>query len=92
MMASRISVPSGKRQHIDEHGQLSSAPIFERVAIGNDCWIGEGVIVLADIGERCIVSAGAVVVKQAPEACLIAGNPAKVVKELNCDAMNMNRY
>lgn len=91
MMASRISVPSGKRQHIDESGQLSSIPRFERVAIGKECWIGEGAIIMANIGERCIVSAGAVIVKAAPVACLLAGNPAKVIKELNHDAINMGQ-
>lgn len=82
MMASRISVPSGKRQHLDADGRLTAEPRFDRVAIGAGSWIGEGAIVMADVGERCIVSAGAVVVKPMPDACLIAGNPAAVVREL----------
>ena len=83
MMASRISIPSGKRQHIDEHGLLSSTPRFERVAIGKESWIGEGAIIMANVGEHCIVSAGAVIVKEMPAACLLAGNPARVIKELD---------
>jgi acetyltransferase-like isoleucine patch superfamily enzyme len=85
MMASRISIPSGKRQHIDESGRLSSAPRFDRVAVGRGSWVGEGAIIMADVGEQCIVSAGAVIVKDMPAACLLAGNPAGVIRELNRD-------
>lgn len=85
MMASRISIPSGRRQHIDESGRLSSEPRFDRVNVGSGSWIGEGAIIMADVGEHCIVSAGAVVVNDMPRACLLAGNPATVVRALNHD-------
>jgi acetyltransferase-like isoleucine patch superfamily enzyme len=85
MLASRISIPSGKRQHIDESGRLTSATRFDRVAIGRGSWIGEGAIIMANVGENCIVSAGAVIVNELPAACLLAGNPARVIKELNRD-------
>lgn len=83
MMASRISIPSGRRQHIDESGRLSSEPRFESVAVGRGSWIGEGAIIMADIGEHCIVSAGAVIVNEMPGASVLAGNPATVVRALN---------
>lgn len=85
MLASRISIPSGKRQHIDESGRLSSEPRFDRVSIGRGSWIGEGAIIMANVGEDCIVSAGAVIVNEMPAACLLAGNPAKVIKQLKRD-------
>jgi virginiamycin A acetyltransferase len=85
MMASRISIPSGKRQHIDDSGRLSSEPIFETVEIGTGSWIGEGAIIMANVGEQCIVSAGAVVLNDAPRGCLLAGNPARVVRVLTHD-------
>ncbi len=83
VMASRVSVPSGKRQHLGEGGQFSVAPVFERVAIGPQTWVGEGAIILADVGARCIVSAGAVVTKEIGGGCLVGGNPARVIKELD---------
>lgn len=83
MMASRISIPSGKRQHFDERGGITSVPRFEQVAIGAGSWVGEGAIVMADVGARCIVAAGAVVAKTMPDACLVAGNPAAAVRELS---------
>lgn len=81
-MGSRVSVPSGKRQHLAEDGGLADVNRFERVSIGARCWIGEGAIVLASVGERSIVSAGAVVVKEMPSASVIAGNPAQVLRTL----------
>jgi acetyltransferase-like isoleucine patch superfamily enzyme len=86
MLASRISIPSGKRQHIDESGRLTSVPRYDRVAIGRGSWIGEGAIVMANVGEDCIVSAGAVIVREMPAASLLAGNPASVIRQLKRDA------
>jgi acetyltransferase-like isoleucine patch superfamily enzyme len=85
MMASRISIPSGRRQHVDESGRLSSAPRFEKVEIGTGTWIGEGAIVMANVGEHSIVSAGAVVLDDIPPARLVAGNPATAVRILNSE-------
>ena len=83
MIGSRVSVPSGKRQHLDAGGRLSADHgAFDTVSIGEGCWIGEGAIVLADVGRRCIVSAGAVVSRPMPDGSLVAGNPARAVRSL----------
>jgi virginiamycin A acetyltransferase len=83
MMGSRVSIPSGKRQHFDDSGQISSTTRFDTVRIGRKCWIGEGAIILSDVGSGCIVSAGAVVIKSVPDRCIVGGNPAQVIKELS---------
>jgi len=51
------------------------------ISIGDDCWIGGGVIISPDItiGDRCIVGAGAVVMKDIPSDTIVVGNPAKPV-------------
>ena len=82
MMASHVSIPSGKRQHLDAAGQISSETRYDRVSIGARTWVGEGAIIMADVGECCIVSAGAIVIDAMPDATLIGGNPARVVKQL----------
>lgn len=82
MMASRISIPSGKRQHFDDQGRISAEPRFDRVAIGRRTWVGEGAIVMADVGQDCIVCAGAVVTSAMPDGALIGGNPARMLKRL----------
>lgn len=83
MLASRVSIPSGKRQHIDEHGQITPALHFESVSVGRGSWVGEGAIVMAPVGEACIVSAGAVVLKDIPPRSVAGGNPARVLRELD---------
>lgn len=85
-LASRVSIPSGKRQHLDPEGNLSADTFYEQVTIGHDSWIGEGAIILADVGNGCIVSAGAVVVHPVPAMSIAGGNPAKVLRSLAADA------
>jgi len=83
MIGSRVSIPSGKRQHLDESGALSGEKgQYDRVAVGAGCWIGEGAILLADVGPRSIISAGAVVTQPMPAASLVAGNPARAIRSL----------
>jgi acetyltransferase-like isoleucine patch superfamily enzyme len=82
MMASRVSIPSGKRQHVDASGKLCSTTTLDRVSVGSHSWIGEGSIILADVGSGCIVSAGTVVTTKTPDGYLVAGNPGRLIKEL----------
>lgn len=82
MIGSRVSIPSGKRQHLDEEGRLAPVTRFERVVIGPQCWLGEGAIIMANIGAHSIVSAGAVVIQDMPAGSLIGGNPAKVIRTI----------
>lgn len=54
------------------------------IVIGDDCWLGGGVIVCpgVTIGNRCIIAAGSVVTKDIPDDSLAAGNPAVVKRNL----------
>jgi acetyltransferase-like isoleucine patch superfamily enzyme len=54
------------------------------IQIGDDCWIGGQVIILAGvvIGRGCTVGAGSVVTKSVEPFTVVAGNPAKVIKKL----------
>jgi maltose O-acetyltransferase len=57
-----------------------SAPIV----VGDDVWLGSGVIVLpgVSIGDRSTVGAGSVVADDIPSDVLALGAPAKVVRRL----------
>ena len=52
------------------------------IVIGNDVWLGTGVIVLAGvtIGDGCVVAAGAVVTKDIPAGSIAGGVPARVLR------------
>jgi acetyltransferase-like isoleucine patch superfamily enzyme len=52
------------------------------IAIGENCWIGAKVTLLAGvtIGEGCVIAAGAVVTKDMPPHSLVGGVPAKVIR------------
>lgn len=58
-----------------------------RVRIGNKAWLGFNVIVLkgVSIGEGAVVGAGSVVTRDIPAHTVAAGNPARVIRELNAD-------
>ena len=51
------------------------------IKIGNNCWIGAGVVFLdgAELGSGCVVGANAVITKKFPSDVVIAGIPAKVI-------------
>ena len=55
----------------------------EKTVVGNDVWIGQGVIVMSGvkIGDGCIIGAGAVVTKNVPSCEIWGGNPAKKIKD-----------
>ena len=85
LIATRVSILSGKNQHT--HGPDGSLIPFSRdraalVRIGRDTWIGEGAIIMADVGERCIVASGAVVTSQVGDGQVVGGNPARVIRTL----------
>lgn len=54
------------------------------IVIGNNVWLGGGVIVLPGItiGENTVVGAGAVVSRDLPANVVAVGNPARVIRAL----------
>ena len=56
----------------------------EPIAIGDNVWLGGGVIVCpgVTIGENTVVGAGAVVTRDLPAGVVAAGVPARVIREI----------
>jgi len=83
LIASRVSIISGRRQHdissvgnslVDQPGTLES------ILIGRECWIGEGAIIAANIGDNAVVGAGSVVIEPVAANTVVAGNPARLIR------------
>ncbi|MGD0313393.1 MAG: sugar O-acetyltransferase [Acidimicrobiales bacterium] len=55
------------------------------ISIGDNVWLGGGVIVLADvsIGSDTVVGAGAVVTRDLPSGVVAVGNPARILRHLD---------
>lgn len=55
------------------------------VTVGDDVWVGGGAIICpgVTIGSRSVIGAGSVVTKDIPSGVLAAGNPCRVIRELN---------
>lgn len=55
----------------------------DRAVIGNDVWIGHGVIVLpgVTVGDGAVLAAGAVVTKDVAPYTIVGGVPAKVIRD-----------
>lgn len=55
--------------------------IFEKIVIGEDTWIGNCSMVMANVGKKCIIGAGSVVTNDVEDFSIVAGNPAKLIRK-----------
>ncbi len=66
-----------------EYRNLTKLPyesVVQRdVTIGNDVWVGDNAVVMADVGDGAIIGAGAVVTRYVPPYAVTAGSPAQVI-------------
>ncbi|MGT2906335.1 sugar O-acetyltransferase [Streptococcus dentiloxodontae] len=55
------------------------------ITIGDNVWLGGGVTILSGVtlGDNVVVGAGSVVTKSFGDNVVLAGNPARIIKELN---------
>lgn len=55
---------------------------LHKTFVGNDVWIGHGVVILAGvkIGDGAIVAAGSIVTKDVAPCTIVGGNPARFIK------------
>jgi acetyltransferase-like isoleucine patch superfamily enzyme len=86
-----VIIGPGLYVHSQEHNYLDpDVPIRDQgtrqaeVVIGDDCWLGSRVTLLAGtrLGPRTIVAAGSVVRGEHPGGVILAGTPAKIVKSI----------
>lgn len=84
IIGSYVSVIGGRRNHVFDD---VDTPIrlqgrrHEAVHIGEDCWIGNKAVIMANVGRKCVIGAGSVVVNDIPDYAVAVGNPARVVRD-----------
>lgn len=83
LIASGVHIMSGSMQHnfddLDSPIQQQGGS-YTKIKIGEDSWIGNGSLVMANIGKKCIIGAGSVVTKDVDDYSIMAGNPAKIIR------------
>lgn len=85
-IASHVSILSGKNQHgYKEIGKpiQEQVGVFTKITIGDNCWIGNGSIIMSDLGVQNVIAAGAVVNRNTNDYEILIGNPATVVKTIH---------
>jgi acetyltransferase-like isoleucine patch superfamily enzyme len=84
VIANNINVMSGRRQHNFADPSQNIMEVednFEPVKIGDNVFIGDRAVIMADVGDYSIIGAGSVVVKEVPPYSVAVGNPAKVIEK-----------
>lgn len=69
---------------VDPQPRRDKLEAAKPIVIGDNVWLGGGVIVCpgVTIGENSVIGAGAVVTKDIPANVVAVGNPARVVREI----------
>lgn len=72
---------------MDYKERASGLEFAKLIDIGEDVWVGGGVIICpgVKIGNRCVIGAGSVVTKDMPDDTFCAGNPCRVIRSLGVD-------
>ena len=86
LVGSNIDVLSGRHQHaMDDLAKprAEQTSTFTQVYIGENVWIGNRAVIMADVGDNSVIGAGSVVVHPIPHNSVAVGNPAIVKYSLD---------
>ena len=83
LISSNVDIISGRHQHgaADANKPMrEQGTSLRMIFIGDDSWIGNSAVIMANIGKHCIIGAGSVVVHDIPDYSVAVGNPARVIR------------
>ena len=81
LLAPKVQIYTGYHP-TDPETRLSGKELAAPITIGNNVWLGGGVIVCpgVSIGNNVTIGAGSVVTKDIPDNVVAVGNPCRVIK------------
>lgn len=76
---------AGRRTYSGPDGEVRGMTTGAPIVIGDDAWLGGHVVVLpgVTIGARSVIGAGSVVTRSVPADVFAAGNPCRVIREID---------
>lgn len=86
LLGSGVSIMNGSQQHGIDRLDI---PIREqpgtwpRITVGEDTWIGDRAVIMANVGKKCVIGAGSVVTTPIPDYAIAVGSPARVLRFRN---------
>lgn len=90
-IASNVCILSGKKQHgYKQIGiPIQQQPgVYQQVVIGENCWIGHGAIIMANLGKQNVIAAGTVITRDTNDYEVWAGNPGTLIKTIDGQQSN----
>jgi acetyltransferase-like isoleucine patch superfamily enzyme len=86
LLGSHVSIMNGSGQHGIERLDVpirEQPGTYPHVTIGQDTWIGDRAVIMADVGKHCVIGAASVVTTPIPDYAIAVGSPARVVRYRN---------
>lgn len=84
LLGSGVHILSGNQQHNFSDLKMpiqDQGGVYTKVKIGEDCWIGNSAILMADVSDKSIVAAGSVLTRAIERPGSIwGGNPAAKIR------------
>ncbi len=83
-IAPNVGLITANHDLLDPDEHLAPSPII----LGKKCWIGMNSVILPGVtlGDHTVVGAGSIVTKSFEKGyCVIAGNPARIIKQLDSE-------
>jgi len=90
ILAPRVVILSSTHQYqTGESLPYGNQDLHKAVHIGKGCWLGWGAMIVpgVTIGDGAIVGMGSVVTKDVPAGAIVGGNPAKIIKQRDTEAI-----